>query len=220
MDLESAAFYREARRRIAQTFPRNRLPFYQSLRPRPAFSAFQKIKKMLGDDEKSWHLFLLAQHVLYEGWHDLPPLSVAERKALRRDVQSLRSIAERLRMRRFAIEVDTESGLLEKLAAQLERVIQPSTEDVYNLVLPGRKRLDPREAIPIFELANLFGERLPRRSCYPVIADMISTLPGRSKNCNGQTVKVTLARLKEIGFQSRVRIEYPIPGRVTLKIRS
>ena len=219
MEIKSAGFQREARRRIAETFPRNRLPFYQSLRVRPVFSAFQKIKPVLGDEEGAWRLFLLALHVLYEGWHDLPPLSVAERKTLRRDAQSLRAIAGRLRGRRFAIEVGTESGVLEKMAAQLERLVQPSAEGFYNVTMPGGKRLDPREAIPIFELANLFGQRLSGRTFYPVIVDLMNALPGRSANCNVQTIKSTLARLKRVGFQPRVQFEYPTPGLVTLRFR-
>jgi len=220
VDIKSAGFHREARRRVAETFPRNRLPFYKSLRVRPAFSAFQKIEQILGDEERAWHLFLLALHVLYEAWHDLPPLSVAERKTLRRDAQSLRDIAGRLRGRRFMIEVGTESGLLETMAAQLERIVQPSAEGFYNLTVSAGKRLDPREAIPIFELTNLFGQRLLGRSFYSVIADFMNTLPGRSANCNVQTIKSTLARLKGIGFQPRVQFEYPTPDLVTLKFRN
>lgn len=220
MDINSAGFHREVRRRIAQTFPRNRLPFYQSLRVRPSFSAFQKIRRILGDEERAWHLFLLALHVLYEGWHDLPPLFVAERKSLQRDAQSLRAIAGRLRARRFAVEVGTESGVLEKMAAQLERIVEPSADGFYNLKVSGGKRLDPREAIPILELANLFGQRLAGRTFYPVIVDFMNALPGRPANCNVQTIKSTLARLKGIGFQPRVQFEYPTPGLVTLRFRS
>ncbi len=219
MEIRLAQFRREARRRIEETFPRNRLPFYQSLRPRAAFSAFQKINRVPGDEEKAWHLFLVALHVLYEGWHDLPPLSVGQRKSLRRDAQALRAIAGRLRVRGVMIEVGKEPDVLEKIAAQLERVVQPSTERLYNAKLPGGRRIDPREAIPIFGLATLFRQRLSDVGVFPVIVDFMNALPVHPKKYNVGTIKKKLAQLEGVGFQPRVQFMYDDHDVVTLKFR-
>ena len=220
MDNKSAGFQREAQRRIAEMFPPTRLPFFQSLGVQAAFSAFKKIQRILRNEERAWHLFLLALHVLYEGWHDLPPLSATERKSLLRNARSLRAVARRLRRRELKNEADSESAALEKMADQLEWIVCPSADGVYNPKPSRRGRFDPRESIPVFELANLFRERLPKSPIYPVIADLMNTLPGRLRKYNLQTIKNKVAHLKGAGFQPRVQFIYSAERVVTLKFRN
>ena len=220
MDIESARFHRELLRRIAKTFPRSRLPFFQSLQAELAFSAFQKINRILPDEKRAWYLSLLALHVLYEGWHELPPLSVAERKALVRNAQSLRVIARDLRSRRLKIENNTESAVLERMADQLESIVCPSASGIYNLKGPRGKSFDPRDAIAVFELASLLRQRLSENGIYPVIVDLMNALPGRSRKYNVGTIKTKLARLKGARFQPRVQFIYTDPDVVTLKFRN
>ncbi len=220
MEAKSTAFHREAHRRIAETFPHSRLPFYQSLRLPRAFAAFRKIELIVRDEERAWRLFLLALHLLYEARHDLPPFSAAERKALRRHARSLRDIALRLRRRRPRSGGGSEPAALEKMADRLERFTHPSVDGIYNLKTSRGGRFDPGEAISILELAHLFRKRLPGAALFPIIADFMNALPGRRSNRNVQTIKSTLARLEGTGFEPRVRFTYPSPGLVTVNFRS
>ncbi len=219
MDATAAAFHREAHRRIAETFPRSRLQFFESLRLQRAFSVFRKLGQVLADEEKAWHLFLLALHVLYEARHDLPPFSAAERKSLCRYARSIRDLARRLRRRRLR-SGGNEPAALEKIAERLERITDPSTDAIYNLRLTRGGRFDPGEAIAILELANLFRQRLPGTGTFPIVADFMNMLPGRRANRNVQTIKNTLAMLEGTGYQPRVQIVYPSPGLAALKVRS
>ncbi len=216
----STWFRREARQRIAMMFPPSRIPFYQSLEERLAFSAFQKIERILLNEERAWHLFLLALHILFEGWHELPPLSVAKRKILLRNAQSLRAVAKHLRTRRLKFENNTESAALERMADQLEWIVCPSADGIYNLKPSQGIRFDPRDSIPLFELANLFRQRLPKRGFYTVIVDLLNALPGRRRKYNAQTIKIKLARMRETGFLPRVQFIYAADGVVTLKFRN
>lgn len=220
MDIKLARFHREAQRRIAETFPLPRLQFFQSLRIESAFSAFQKIQQILRDEERAWHLFLLALHVLYEGWHDLPPISATERKSLSRSAQSLRAVAGQLRRRGLEIEFDSELATLEKMADQLEWIVCPAADGIYDSTSSRGRRFDPRDAIPIFELGNLFRQRLAKGPIYPVIADLMNTPRSRLKKYSVQTIKITLAHMESAGFQPRVQFIYKTQGVVTLKFRN
>ncbi len=220
MNVMSAGFHREAHRRIAETFPRSRLPFYQSLRLKPALSAYRRLERILRDEERAWHLFLLSLHILYEARHELPPLSAAERKSLRRHALALRVLAGRLRKRRFESGGGGDSAAIERMADRLERMTHPSADGIYNLKTSRGGPLDPGDAISVFELAYLFRDRLRGTGHFPIIADFLNTLPGRAAKRNVQTIKGMLARLEEIGFQPRVQVVSPSPGLVTLKFRS
>ncbi len=220
IDMKAVRFERDLQRRVGRTFPENRLPFFQSLLAEPTFSAFQKIERVLQDDDKAWHLFLLALHILYEGCHDLPPLTVPERKALLRNAQSLRSVAKRLRGRQSKTEVDTGSATLDQMANQLEALVCPSLDWMFKSARSRGKGSNVVDAIPIFELAKLFEQRLSAGGIYPVIVDLMNALPGRSLKYNVQTVKNKLAWLRKGGFQPRVQFVYSDPDVVTLKVRN
>ncbi len=220
IDMKAVRFGRDLQRRVARTFPENRLSFFRALLAEPAFSAFQKIKRVLHDDDKSWHLFLLALHVLYEGCHDLPPLSAPERKALLRNAQSLRAVANRLRGRRSKTEIDNGSVTLEHMANQLEALVCPSLDWIFKSTRSRGNGSNAVDAIAIFELANLFERRLSGGGVYPVIVDLMNTLPGRSLKYNIQGVKNRVAWLRKGGFRPRVQFVYSDPDVVTLKIRT
>ncbi len=220
VDMRIARFERELHRKIAGTFPKDRLPFFRGLEAEPASSAFERIKRVLQNDDKTWHLFLLALHVLYEGCHDLPPLSASERKALLRDAQSLRSVANRLRGRRSKTEIDNGSATLEQMANHLEALVCPSLDWMFKSTRSRGKGSNVVDAIPVFELANLFEQRLSGGAIYPVIVDLMNALPGRALKYNVQTVKTKLAGLRKGGFRPRVQFVYSDPDVVTLKIRT
>ncbi len=220
VDIQTVRFERELHRRVARTFPENRLPFFRALLAGPAFSAFQKIERVVQDNDKTWHLFLLALHVLYEGSHDLPPLTVPERKALLRNARSLRAVADRLRGRRSKTEIDSGSATLEQMANQLEALVSPSLDWMFKSTRSRGKGSNVVDAIPIFELANLLEQRLSGGGIYPVIVDLMNALPGRSLKYNVQTVKTKLAWLRKGGFRTRVQFVYSDPDVVTLKIRT
>lgn len=219
MDAMSTGFHREAHRRIAETFPHSRLPFFHSLRLRPAARAFRKIALILRDEEKAWRLFLLALHALYEARHELPPFAAADRKVLRRCARTVRDVAGRLGKRRLETG-GGELAALERVADRLEGLTHPSTDAIYDLKTSRGGRFDPGEAIAILELACLFRQRLPGAGFFPIIADFMNALPGRRANRNVKTIKNTLARVEGTGFQPRVQFIYPSPGLVSLKFRN
>ncbi len=220
VDMRTARFERELHRNIVRTFPKDRLPFFRALRAEPALSSFERIKRVLQDDDKAWHLFLLALHVLYEGSHDLLPLTTPERKALLRNAQSLRSVANRLRGRTSMAEIDSGSAALDQMANQLEALVCPSLDWMFKSARSRGKGSNAVDAVPVFELANLFEQRLSGGGIYPVIVDLMNALPGRSLKYNVQTVKNKLAWLRKGGFRPRVQFVYSDPDVVTLKIRT
>ncbi len=200
-------------------FPRSRLPFFHSLQAQPVYSAFRKLNRVLRDEENAWHLLLLALHVLYEAWHEVPPLSVAERKALERNVRSLRAVARSLRARSLEIEDSPEAAEFERMANRLEGIVFHAAEAIYGLKSSRGRRFDPRDAIPVFELGSLFRQRLSGTGFYPVIADLMNALPARPFKYNVGSVRKRLAQLRGIGFQPRVQFVVEDGDVVALKFR-
>ncbi len=209
MGIGRIGFEQELKRRIGETFPRKRLPFFGALDSEPAYEALGKIHRIIRDEERAWHLFLVALHVLYEGWHELPPLTVVQRKQLLRTAVSLRAIAGDLRKRRLEAEGDKESATMERMAKQLEWMVRPSADWIYRLKASRGARFDPRDAVPIFELEKLFREPLAECGVYPVIVDLMNAFRGRTLRYSVQTVKNKIAALKKAGFQPRVTIAFP-----------
>lgn len=217
MGIGRVGFEQELRRRVAETFPRNRLPFFGSLDAEPAYEAFGKIHRIIRDEESAWHLFLFALHVLYEGWHELPPLTVVQRKQLLRTAVFLRGIAGDLRKQRIEAESNRESATMERMAKQLEWMVRPSADWIYRLKASRGPRFDPRDAVPIFELEKLFREQLAECGVYPVIVDLMNAFRGRTLRYSVQTVKNKIAALKKAGFQPRVAIAFPREGVAAIK---
>ncbi len=209
MEIGKTAFEQELTRRIRDTFPRTRHAFFESLDMEPAHSAFRKMQRIFRDDESAWHLYLVALHVLYEGWHELPPLTVVQRKQLLRTAGFLRAVAADLRKQRLEAESNKESVQMEQMAVQLERIVRPSADWIYKLKSSRGVRFDPRDAVPIFQLEKLFRERLSESGVYPVIVDLMNAFRGRSLRYSVQTIKNKIGALKKAGFQPRVPIAYP-----------
>ncbi len=218
MEIGKPAFEQELKRRIRDTFPRTRHAFFEALEMEPAHSAFRKMQRILRDDDRAWHLYLVALHVLYEGWHELTPLTVVQRKQLLRVSGFLRAVAADLRKQRMEAESNKESVQMEQMAAQLEWMVRPSADWLYRLKSSRGVRFDPRDAVPIFQLEKLFRDRLAESGVYPVIVDLMNAFRGRALRYSVQTIKNKIAALKKAGFQPRVAIAYP--GEVAAPLRT
>ncbi len=117
------------------------------------------------------------------------------------------------------IEIDAESAALERMADELDRIVCPSANGIYDLKSAGGRWFDPRDALPIVGLANLFRERLAVEGFYPIIADLMNASPGRAVKYNVRMVKTKLARLKGVSFPQRVQFVRQDQDAVTVKFR-